>query len=351
MIRKSLIPAAVVVLAVLTAIFIDNYPFEAKEVSRIQEMLYDKYKTSFVYERRESTDISDERVTSFYRTGLISGKSVVLYYFHPEDNDELSFYTIHGTGVTSMVFSIKEYCYDSFKKTLFDKAMNGKEFICTKENRDELADSIFGVQTELIDVAKNYNMSEDDILRPEQKSEFEIVYRGEIHKTEFNEHDKYEISDKLETMVRDYDIFLKLISTAGEDGSPSVWKADDCLCTECGEEAEYTFEFYRDGTHLLRVECKNCGSYIRESGEFEIRNISFVNVNDNGFSVMTEIKEIQHFTADKDGNNTCIFMKNIANYSRNDIIRLYGNVAKKDTEKTGFKNSPVSTPETYSELS
>lgn len=342
MIRKSLIPAAVAVfiasvavLIVVAAIFINNHPSETKEVSRIQEMLYNKYKTSFVYERRESTDTSDERVQLVYGTSKNRVKKVDLYFFHPEDDEGLSFYTIHGIGTTSMVFSIKEYCYDNFKNTLFDKVLKGKKFSCMKENMEELADSIYSVQTELINASKNYNMTDNDILISEKKNEFEIAYKGEIHKAEFTKHDKDEILKTLQTIVNNYNIYLMLISTAGEDGSPAIWEADDGLCTVCNEEADCIFEFCRDGTFRLKLKCGNCGSYIREAGKIEISNNVLVNVNDYGFSVMLEIKEIKNNVTDVDGKNTCIVMKNIATYSKSGTLLLYGNVSEKDMVEAG----------------
>lgn len=159
-IRRSLIPAAIIVFILTAILVIQGIPNEEKEVERIQEILAERYNANFVYEGKETKFINSNRVRTLNGAVTnIGNKDLTLYYFHPADNAKQRFYAIHGDGVTEMVFSVAEYCYDNFKEAIFENVYDGNEIIYTDMLKESVVDEIYGIQTELINAAKKYNIS------------------------------------------------------------------------------------------------------------------------------------------------------------------------------------------------
>ncbi len=193
--RKSLIPAVVIVLVLAAVMIFQNTSDEEKEISRIQEILNDRYNASFIYEGKEVKNIPGIRAATLKKayTNIQGGKT--LYYFHPADNENLRFYVIHGTGTTEMVLDFQEYCYDNLMQALFDDTVKDKRFVYTSGAKDELIDAMYKAEIEYLDRAEKYNMTESDIKGFE---DFIIEYNNDEYVVSVAGHTRKDVSEALE---------------------------------------------------------------------------------------------------------------------------------------------------------
>lgn len=193
--RKSLIPAAIIVLVLAAVMIFQISPDEEKEVSRIQEILTDRYNTSFIYEGKEVKNIPGIRTVTLKKANTNIQGDKTLYYFHPADNENLRFYVIHGTGTTEMVLDFQEYCYDNLMQALLDDTVKDKRFVYTSGAKDELIDAMYKAEIEYLDRAEKYNMTESDIKGFE---DFIIEYNNEEYVVGVSGHTRKDVSEALE---------------------------------------------------------------------------------------------------------------------------------------------------------
>ncbi len=329
--KKVLVSSVIMVLVFAAGIFLILFHNdESREVSRIQEILYERYNTNFVYEGKEQKEISRLRIPTLNNAMTSISGVQTLYYFHPSDNDKLRFYAVHGTGITEMVFSVSEYCYDNFKYALFEDVVKDKRLVYTEDSEYELVEEIYGIQTDLIEAAEKYGINKYDILITDQTMELKIECMGDTVKAVFSQHNKGKILACLRSTIKNESIEAVLLSSAGEDGSPAVWKTDECNCAKCGKLADYIFEFSLDGTYRIVVNCQTDGNFLYKKGYFEIKNNALINVirdeNNEGFSWLADIKEIK-----TEGKNTCIIITDPISYNENKTIKLCRIVKKNQT--------------------
>ena len=208
--------------------------------------------------------------------------------------------------------------------------MKDKRLVYTEDSEYELVEEIYGIQTDLIEAAEKYGINKYDILITDQTMELKIECMGDTVKAVFSQHNKGKILACLRSTIKNESIEAVLLSSAGEDGSPAVWKTDECNCAKCGKLADYIFEFSLDGTYRIVVNCQTDGNFLYKKGYFEIKNNALINVirdeNNEGFSWLADIKEIK-----TEGKNTCIIITDPISYNENKTIKLCRIVKKNQT--------------------
>lgn len=131
----------------------------------------------------------------------------------------------------------------------------------------------------------------------------------------------------------------KLISAAGNDGSPAVWETEDGVCPKCQKQAEYIFEFRLDGTYKVSVKCQTDNTFEVAKGRFKIENNVLYDAEYKKgkmeFKKMADIKEVKDNVTDKEGKNVCIVLTDPVNAKNKNTINLYGNIIEEDKVELG----------------
>ncbi len=131
----------------------------------------------------------------------------------------------------------------------------------------------------------------------------------------------------------------KLISAAGDDGSPAVWESEDGMCTKCGKPCQYILEFTREGKYKFSIKCSADNVFVAAEGRYKIEdNILYDAEYKKGkmlFKKLADIKQVKDNVKDKEGKNICIILTDPINPKNKKTINLYGNVISEDTVELG----------------
>ena len=166
-----------------------------------------------------------------------------------------------------------------------------------------------------------------------------LEYEKLDYKSALQRYDQLKGYKDVDQIMEKITTLRKLISAAGEDGSPAVWESQEGMCPKCGKTAEYIMEFRLDGRYKFSVKCEKDGTFVAQEGRFKIEDEVLYDAEYKDgkmlFKKMADIKKVEENVNDKEGKNIYMEITDPLNSKNKKTIKIYGNIISDDTVSLG----------------